>query len=166
MRGSTHFPIPPIRSIPNKKQQQQQLYERRSNSFKHSSLMINTLLLGAGRFGFHSNLISSSSPSSASTTEILSPSLLNFPKLTLSPVTPLNQDTFFHNNGALSPCPSSAGNCSSNSSSSSPLEEEDRAIAGKGFFLHLSPVSTPRESEPQLLNLFPLTLPRAEESQP
>ncbi|CAL1414069.1 unnamed protein product [Linum trigynum] len=84
MRGSTHFPIPPIRSIPNKKQQQQQLYERRSNNFKHRSLMINTLLLGAGRFGFHSNLISSSSPSSAFVAEILSSSLLDFPKLTLS----------------------------------------------------------------------------------
>ncbi|CAI0408398.1 unnamed protein product [Linum tenue] len=172
MRGSTNFPIPPIRSIPNKKQQQQQqqqLYERRSNSFKHRSLMINTLLPAAGRFTFNSNLISSSSPSSASAAaEILSPSMLDFPKLTLSPVTPLNQDPFFHNHNSSSssPCPSSAGNCSSSSSSSSPLEEEDRAIAEKGFYLHPSPLSTPRESEPQLLTLFPLTSPRAAESQP
>ncbi|CAL1392696.1 unnamed protein product [Linum trigynum] len=107
-----------------------------------------------------------SSPSSASAAEILSSSLLYFPKLTLSLVTPLNQDTFSHNNDALSPCPSSAGNCSSSSSSSSPLEEEDRAIAEKGFFLHPSPVSTPRESKAQLLTLFPLTSPRAEELQP
>ncbi|CAI0458193.1 unnamed protein product [Linum tenue] len=99
--------------------------------------MINTLLPTAGRFGFHSNLISPSSPPSASAAKILSPSLLDFPKLTLSPVTLLNQDTFFHNNGALSglsPCPSSSGNCSSTNSSSSPLEEEDRAIAENGFF--------------------------------
>ncbi|CAI0440906.1 unnamed protein product [Linum tenue] len=163
VRGSANFPIPPIKSIPNKKQQQQQLYERRSNSFKHRSLMINTLLPAAGRFTFHSNIISSSSPSSASAAEILSPSLLDFPKLTLSPVTPLNQDPFFHNNNnSSSPCPSSAGNCSSSSSSSSPLEEEDRAIAEKGFYLHPSP----RGSEPQLLTLFPLTSPRAAESQP
>ncbi|CAI0458192.1 unnamed protein product [Linum tenue] len=89
--------------------------------------MINTLLPTAGRFGFHSNLISPSSPPSASAAKILSPSLLDFPKLTLSPVTLLNQDTFFHN-------PSSSGNCSSTNSSSSPLEEEDRAIAENGFF--------------------------------
>ncbi|KAF8393140.1 hypothetical protein HHK36_021381 [Tetracentron sinense] len=42
----------------------------------------------------------------------------------------------------------------------SPLEEEDRAIAEKGFYLHPSPLSTPRSAEPELLPLFPLHSPR------
>nr|KYP43839.1 hypothetical protein KK1_034709 [Cajanus cajan] len=36
-------------------------------------------------------------------------------------------------------------------------EEEERAIAEKGFYLHPSPLSTPRS--PQLLPLFPLHSP-------
>ncbi|KAK6912249.1 VQ protein [Dillenia turbinata] len=39
-------------------------------------------------------------------------------------------------------------------------EEEKRAIAEKGFYLHKSPLSTPRDFEPQLLPLFPLHSPR------
>ncbi|KAM7480320.1 hypothetical protein LguiA_028533 [Lonicera macranthoides] len=44
----------------------------------------------------------------------------------------------------------------------SPLEEEEKAIAEKGFYLHPSPLSTPRGSgsEPELLPLFPLHSPR------
>ncbi|KAL6559793.1 hypothetical protein OROGR_004910 [Orobanche gracilis] len=43
----------------------------------------------------------------------------------------------------------------------SPMEEEERAIAGKGFYLHPSPLSTPRGSEPpELLTLFPLGSPK------
>lgn len=43
----------------------------------------------------------------------------------------------------------------------SPCEEEEKAIAGKGFYLHPSPISTPRGSDPpQLLPLFPLSSPR------
>ncbi|XP_057454147.1 VQ motif-containing protein 11 [Lotus japonicus] len=39
-------------------------------------------------------------------------------------------------------------------------EEEERAIAGKGFYLHPSPLSTPRASNPpELLPLFPLHSP-------
>ncbi|RVW21900.1 VQ motif-containing protein 4 [Vitis vinifera] len=37
---------------------------------------------------------------------------------------------------------------------------EEKAIAEKGFYLHPSPMSTPRDSEPQLLPLFPVTSPR------
>ncbi|KAM1048013.1 hypothetical protein ACFX2I_027211 [Malus domestica] len=79
--------------------------------------------------------------------EILSPSLLEFPSLTLSPVTPLN-DQF--DKSASSP---SLGNSSS---------EEDRAIAEKGFYLHPSPraTTTPRDPESRLLPLFPVTSPR------
>ncbi|KAJ7962823.1 VQ motif containing protein [Quillaja saponaria] len=43
----------------------------------------------------------------------------------------------------------------------SPREEEERAIAEKGFYLHPSPLSTPGGSDPpQLLPLFPLHSPR------
>ncbi|KAK4362139.1 hypothetical protein RND71_017380 [Anisodus tanguticus] len=44
----------------------------------------------------------------------------------------------------------------------SPMEEEESAIAEKGFYLHPSPLSTPRGSEPpELLPLFPLQSPTA-----
>ncbi|KAL3835520.1 hypothetical protein ACJIZ3_010256 [Penstemon smallii] len=43
----------------------------------------------------------------------------------------------------------------------SPMEEEEKAIADKGFYLHRSPLSTPRGSDPpELLPLFPLSSPR------
>ncbi|CAL1410569.1 unnamed protein product [Linum trigynum] len=82
--------------------------------------MINTLLLAACRFDFHSNLTSSSSPSSASTAKILSQSSLDFPKLTLSPVIPLNQRPVLPEQQLLVTCPSSGGKCSNGSLS--PLE--------------------------------------------
>lgn len=126
---SRNFVIPPIKPASNKKQQ---LYERR-NSLKNSLLMINPLPR-------YQN--ASFSPRKAP--EILSPSVLDFPSLTLSPVTPL----------------SSAGDEFDKSSHSS--SEEERAIAEKGFYLHPSPLSTPRDggAEPQLLPLFPLSSPR------
>ncbi|KAK9936390.1 hypothetical protein M0R45_013234 [Rubus argutus] len=40
-------------------------------------------------------------------------------------------------------------------------EAEEKAIKEKGFYLHPSPTTTPRESEPRLLPLFPTTSPRA-----
>ncbi|KAL3633073.1 hypothetical protein CASFOL_026057 [Castilleja foliolosa] len=41
------------------------------------------------------------------------------------------------------------------------VEEEERAIADKGFYLHPSPLSTPRGSDPpELLPLFPVCSPR------
>nr|DAD45023.1 TPA_asm: hypothetical protein HUJ06_003253 [Nelumbo nucifera] len=46
----------------------------------------------------------------------------------------------------------------------SPLEEEERAIAEKGFYLHPSPLNTPRIAEPELLPLFPLHSPRESSS--
>ncbi|GLU22045.1 hypothetical protein SLE2022_381450 [Rubroshorea leprosula] len=46
-------------------------------------------------------------------------------------------------------------------SSTSPVEEEEKAIANKGFYLHPSPKSAPRGAEqPELLHLFPLHSPR------
>ncbi|CAA3031757.1 VQ motif-containing protein 11-like [Olea europaea var. sylvestris] len=47
----------------------------------------------------------------------------------------------------------------------SPMEEEERAIAEKRFYLHPSPLSTPRGSEPpELLPLFPVQSPRENKS--
>ncbi|OAY78713.1 VQ motif-containing protein 4 [Ananas comosus] len=75
--------------------------------------------------------------------EILSPSVLDFPALALSPVTPLNPDPFNR-----SPQPNSAA----------AVADEERAIAEKGFYLHPSPRSA---EPPRLLPLFPVTSPRA-----
>lgn len=89
--------------------------------------------------------------------EILSPSLLDFPNLTLSPVTPLVEDPF----DKSSPCIGSGGGAGGGGGGGgTSSEEEDKAIAEKGYFLHPSPISTPRDSQPQLLPLFPLSSPR------
>lgn len=141
------FPIPPIKTNSPKKPSFK-LYERRNSNLKNN-LIINTFVPNYSRNS------SSSSPSAFTSpryynnnTEMLSPSMLGFPKLALSsPVTPLNEDPF--NKSSSSP---SLGNYSSS--------EEDKAIAEKGFYLHPSPMSTPRDSEPQLLPLFPVTSPR------
>ncbi|KAF1884951.1 hypothetical protein Lal_00028840 [Lupinus albus] len=126
--SSRNFNIPPIKTS-SKKQQGFKLYERRNSNLKNS-LMINTLVPN----------LAYNKP------EILSPSLLDFPSLSLlSPITPLNDHDPFDKSSL-----SSLGSSS----------EEDRAIAEKGFYLHPSPMSTPREFEPQLLPLFPLTSPR------
>ncbi|KAK6154350.1 hypothetical protein DH2020_008598 [Rehmannia glutinosa] len=122
--------IPPIKSTGQKKQGFK-LYERR-NSLKNG-LMINTI--GPG--------LSQGSNFSPRKPEILSPSILDFPSLVLSPVTPLNED-----------------NLSKPSAAPSPLVEEDKAIAEKKFYFHPSPRTTPRDAEPQLLPLFPVTSPR------
>ncbi|KAE8732153.1 VQ motif-containing protein 19 [Hibiscus syriacus] len=127
--SKSSFPVPPMKTTPPKKQSFK-LYERRKSNLKNSCLMINTFVPP----NVGSNIGA----------EILSPSLLDLPKLTLSPVTPLNEDHFNKSSPSLR-----------NSSS-----EEEKAIAEKGFYLHPSPMSTPRDAEPQLLPLFPLTSPR------
>ncbi|KAF3596222.1 hypothetical protein DY000_02023240 [Brassica cretica] len=122
----SQFPIPPIKAV-NKKQSSSssssgfRLYERR-NSMKN--LKINPLNPGKP--------------------EILSPSILDFPSLVLSPVTPLIPDPFNR----------------SGSSSQSPDDAEEKAMKERGFYLHPSPATTPMDSEPRLLPLFPLTSPR------
>lgn len=128
--------IPPIKNGPKK--QGFKLYERR-NSLKN--LKISPLMPG-----FVQN--SGFSPRKP---EILSPSILDFPSLVLSPVTPLIPDPF---NRASPTCNTSHMNNNNNSSA------EEKAIAEKGFYLHPSPVSTPRDAEPRLLPLFPVTSPR------
>ncbi|KAE8703263.1 VQ motif-containing protein 4 [Hibiscus syriacus] len=135
------FPIPPMKTNSPKKQNFK-LYERRNSNLKNNLMMINTFLPSSGGGGGGGGAFYS--PRNA---EILSPSLLDFPKLALSPVTPLNEDTI----NKASP---SLGNSS----------EEDKAIAEKGFYLHPSPMSTPRDTELQLLPLFPVTSPRLSSS--
>ncbi|XP_021276936.1 VQ motif-containing protein 31-like [Herrania umbratica] len=68
-----------------------------------------------------------------------------------SPVTPLGSESLFYSSPrTLSP-------------SSPVVSEEEKAIAGKGFFLHPSPLNTPRGSNPpELLTLFPLSSPSQE----
>ncbi|VVB15869.1 unnamed protein product [Arabis nemorensis] len=115
--------------------------------------MINTLrlqnsqrLMFSSGNGAHHQSSRFSPRNSSSENILLSPSMLDFPKLGLnSPVTPLrsNDDPFNKSS------PLSLGHSS----------EEDKAIAEKGFYLHPSPVSTPRDSQPLLLPLFPVTSP-------
>ncbi|KAG8086120.1 hypothetical protein GUJ93_ZPchr0010g10023 [Zizania palustris] len=100
------------------------LYERRSG-LKNLKMIAPLAMAAAAAAG--------ASPRKAP--EMLSPSVLNFPSLALSPVTPLVTDPF----------------------NRSPAEGEAAAIAQKGFFLHPSP----RGAEPpRLLPLFPVTSPR------
>ncbi|CAL9084579.1 unnamed protein product [Musa textilis] len=78
--------------------------------------------------------------------EITSPSVLDFPSLTLSPVAPLTRDPFIRLLHPYSAAGMSAG---------------ARSIAEKGFYLHPSPRTTPRDAEPpRLLPLFPISSPR------
>ncbi|GAB2284507.1 hypothetical protein Dimus_018962 [Dionaea muscipula] len=147
--NSKNFPIPPIKGAP-KKQQGFKLYERRN--ILRNSLMISPLTAAVNSAG------SNFSPRKLAPPEILSPSLLDFPSLTLSPVTPLKPEDPF---GKGSPS-TTVGN----SGSSAAAAEEQRAIAEKGFYFHPSPRSMAnKESEPpQLLPLFPVTSPRASEA--
>ncbi|CAB4276111.1 unnamed protein product [Prunus armeniaca] len=138
--NKTH--IPPIKSTPKKQQSGFKLYERR-NSLKN--LRINPLI---PVFSSNASGFSPRNP------EILSPSILDFPALVLSPVTPLIPDPFDRSGSA---------NYWSNPNGCAHLnkEAEEKAIKEKGFYLHPSPSTTPRESEPRLLPLFPTTSPRA-----
>ncbi|XVF24748.1 hypothetical protein REPUB_Repub13aG0153700 [Reevesia pubescens] len=58
--------------------------------------------------------------------------------------------------------PTSCGESCESTRSIVEEEEEEKAIAEKGFYLHPSPLSTPRGggAEPELLPLFPLHSPR------
>jgi hypothetical protein len=104
------------------------LYERRS-SLKNLK-MIAPLAMGA---------LPSPTGRKVGTPEILSPSVLDFPSLKLSPVTPLTGEPF------------------NRSPASSSEDAERAAISERGFFLHPSP----RGAEPpRLLPLFPVTSPR------
>ncbi|KAI3466683.1 hypothetical protein Pfo_023346 [Paulownia fortunei] len=136
--------IPPIKSGPRKDKSASKLFERR-NSLKNFRISP----LGPGLVNTRPGLLSGYQGSPRpGTPEILSPSILDFPSLVLSPVTPLIPDPF--NRGVA------ANNCNGNLDA----EAEDKAIKEKGFYLHPSPANTPRDSEPRLLPLFPVTSPR------
>ncbi|KAG2271909.1 hypothetical protein Bca52824_066464 [Brassica carinata] len=108
--GKSTFVIPPVKTTqPKRHSSGNKLYERRSNSNSlKNSLMINTLMIGAGSPRF-----------SPRNQEILSPSCLDFPKLALnSPVTPLK-----HGGGG--------GSDGDPFDRMSPLSEEERAISEK-----------------------------------
>ncbi|XP_047088006.1 VQ motif-containing protein 4-like [Lolium rigidum] len=105
------------------------LYDRRS-SMKNLK-MIAPLAMGAP----------ASPRKAAATPEILSPSVLDFPSLKLSPVTLLTGDAF-------NPSPASSSG-----------DAERAAIADRGFFFHPSPRGAAAEP-PRLLPLFPVSSPR------
>ncbi|KAG6522083.1 VQ motif-containing protein 4-like [Zingiber officinale] len=123
------------------------LYERRA-SLKNLK-MISPMIPAFGGLNPSSPLGAAFSPRRQP--EILSPSVLNLPALTLSPVTPLIPDPFNRSsqpNPRPMPPPTAA------------ISAEDRAIAEKGFYLHPSPRTTPKDAEPpRLLPLFPVTSP-------
>ncbi|KAL2944302.1 VQ motif-containing protein 4 [Bienertia sinuspersici] len=130
------------------------LYERR-NSIKH----LISPLTSANTAAASSPLHQTASFSPRYKQEILSPSLLDFPSLTLSPVTPLVEDPFDKSSPSKFGADSNSNGGTENGGPTSSSEEE-KAIAEKGFFLHPSPISTPRDSQPQLLPLFPISSPR------
>ncbi|KAI4299393.1 hypothetical protein L6164_032859 [Bauhinia variegata] len=142
--SKTH--IPPIKSIPKKQQSGFKLYERR-NSLKNLKLNPLIPVFSSNHSGFSPRM-----------PEILSPSILDFPSLVLSPVTPLTSDPFDRSAGHGYRC------ADNNGSPCLDTEAEMKAIKEKGFFLHPSPASTPRDAAaepPRLLPLFPTTSPRA-----
>jgi hypothetical protein len=103
--------------------------------------------------------------------ELRSPNPQDIPALVPSPVTPLGSDPF-ENGYSPSSVITTPTSCNAaygpptptSESPSSAISEEERAIAEKGFYLHPSPLNTPRGSEPELLPLFPLQSPRQSSS--
>ncbi|XP_073134683.1 VQ motif-containing protein 4 [Henckelia pumila] len=141
-------PIPPIKTGAKKDKSSSKLYERRS-SLKHFKISP----LGPGLANTRPGILAGHSGTPRpGTPEILSPSILDFPSLVLSPVTPLIHDPFNRSPVHLQ---MAAANCNNMD-----VEAEEKAIKEKGFYLHRSPANTPRDSEPRLLPLFPVTSPR------
>lgn len=138
--------IPLAAKATGPKKQAFKLYERRA-SLKNLK-MISPMIPTFGAPNPSSPLGAAFSPRRQQ--EILSPSVLDLPALTLSPVTPLIPDPFNRSSrpNPRPPPPPPA------------ISAEDRAIAEKRFYLHPSPRTTPRDAEPpRLLPLFPVTSP-------
>ncbi|KAJ6824321.1 uncharacterized protein M6B38_382600 [Iris pallida] len=121
--STNHHPIP---SLSRAKKPAFKLYERRPS-------MKNLKMIGPLVPSFMGST-NRNSPAAAARSP-LSPSVLDFPSLALSPVTPLDM------------------------AAAAATTPEERAIAEKGYYLHPSPrPATPRGSEPpRLLPLFPVT---------
>lgn len=124
IRASLPDPSPKV--VAHHEEQGPKLYQRRNNNLKNR-LVLNTV---AHRAAYYKN----DGGFSLATPEVLSPSMLDFPRLALSPVTPLTEDLFHK---------------------SSTYSEEEKAISQKKFYLHPSPRTTPRNAELKLLQLFP-----------
>ncbi|KQK05352.1 VQ motif-containing protein 4 [Brachypodium distachyon] len=116
------------------------LYERRSG-MKNLKMIAPLAMAAAAAAG--------ASPRAAAPELLLSPSVLDFPSLALSPVTPLVPDPFNR---------SASGSPGEPQQQQGAMAEERAAIARKGFFLHPSPRSA--AEPPRLLPLFPVTSPR------
>ncbi|KAL5715462.1 hypothetical protein ACHQM5_017276 [Ranunculus cassubicifolius] len=137
LTGSTQTPTPaksiirPIKTGPKK--QSHKLYERR-NSFKNFKVgpLVSGLVQNCGL--------------SQRELEMLSPSMLNFPSLVISPDTPLTPDPF-------------QDSPTTYSNSKLSLVEQGNLLE-KRYYFQSSPDITRRDSEPRLLPLFPMTSPK------
>ncbi|RRT85559.1 hypothetical protein B296_00005213 [Ensete ventricosum] len=134
-------PVAPATKATGPKKPAFKLYERR-NSLKN--LKILSPLIPTFFNSNPSTPVTAAGFSPRKQPEILSPSILDFPSLVLSPITPLIPDPF---------------NRSPHPNSEAAKWAEDRAIAEKGFYLHPSPRASAEAVPPRLLPLFPVTSP-------
>ncbi|KAJ8491677.1 hypothetical protein OPV22_013398 [Ensete ventricosum] len=134
-------PVAPATKATGPKKPAFKLYERR-NSLKN--LKILSPLIPTFFNSNPSTPVTAAGFSPRKQPEILSPSILDFPSLVLSPITPLIPDPF---------------NRSPHPNSEAAKWAEDRAIAEKGFYLHPSPRASAEADPPRLLPLFPVTSP-------
>ncbi|KAE9597178.1 hypothetical protein Lalb_Chr16g0383851 [Lupinus albus] len=166
LSNNHHYMIPPMKNMQQQQQQQPRqsgykLYQRRNNNFN-----INPLVPSFPKPYSYPYPSPASGLVSNNHEVALSPSTLDFPSLVLSPVTPLIPDPFIRSGTALSTgytmYPNVGNKCSYLDLDPMAVAEE-KAIQEKRFFLHPSPSTTPRGTEPpRLLPLFPTTSPRAE----
>ncbi|URE26573.1 VQ motif [Musa troglodytarum] len=134
-------PVAPAAKATGPKKPAFKLYERR-NSLKN--LKILSPLIPTFFNSNPNSPVTAAGFSPRKQPEILSPSILDFPSLVLSPVTPLIPDPF---------------NRPPHPNSEAAKWAEDRAIAEKGFYLHPSPRALAEADPPRLLPLFPVTSP-------
>ncbi|XP_065018001.1 VQ motif-containing protein 4-like [Musa acuminata AAA Group] len=134
-------PVAPAAKATGPKKPAFKLYERR-NSLKN--LKILSPLIPTFFNSNPNSPVTAAGFSPRKQPEILSPSILDFPSLVLSPVTPLIPDPF---------------NRPPHPNSEAAKWAEDRAIAEKGFYLHPSPRASAEAEPPRLLPLFPVTSP-------
>ncbi|CAL9099553.1 unnamed protein product, partial [Musa textilis] len=136
--------VAPATKVTGPKKAAFKLYERRSRvkNLKMIGPLIPTLLDSNPN-----SPVAGAAVSPRKLPEVPSPSTLDFPSLSLSPVTPLIPDPFER--------PPLRG-------TDSAKWAEDRAIAEKGFYLHPSQRTERRDGQPpRLLPLFPVTSPKA-----
>ncbi|CAL9196492.1 VQ motif-containing protein 4-like [Musa acuminata AAA Group] len=138
-------PVAPATKATGPKKPAFKLYERR-NSLKNLKVLSPLVPAFFNSSPNPNSLVAAAGFSPRKQPEILSPSMLDFPSLVLSPVTPLIPDPF--NRPPHHPTSAAA------------KWAEDRAIAEKGFYLHPSPRASTDAEPPRLLPLFPVTSPK------